>query len=218
MPEISDKPEAAGDGGGRRVQPAPAAGVIDEWVAWNVRLHRENRSWSQADLAQKMAAAGWKYHPQTVHRVESGQRKVTIGEAEALARIFGTTVDSLTWPDMVTHTSAWLGMFIARADTAFGQIVTQTRELLFDREHLERALAEIGRRGIGDHEDVRAHINDARSVLDDANPEQAVEAGREQYAEWRASAADDTWDVVSGDRFPHRFPRAPWLEVPDGES
>ena len=218
MSDIRDKPEADGDGDGRKMPASPAAGVIDEWVAWNVRLHRENRGWSQADLAQKMAADGWKYHPQTVHRVEAGQRKVTIGEAEALARIFGTTIDSLTWPDMVTHTSAWLGMFTARADAAFEQIASQTRELLFDREHLERALAEIGRRGISDHEDVLGPIDEARSVLADAAPEQAVEAGREQYEQWQASATDDSWNVASGDRFPHRFPRAPWLEVPDGES
>lgn len=189
-----------------------APGVIDEWVAWNIRMHRESHGWSQADLAQRMATLGWKYHPQTVHRIESGQRKVTIGEAEALARIFSTTVDALTWPDMVTQTSAWLGLFITRADAAFEQIVTQTRDLLFDREHLERALAEIGQRGTGDHEDVRAQVDDARSVLADAAPEQAVEAGRGKYAEWRATAPDDVWAVTGRGR----FPAAPWLEASDG--
>ena len=192
--------------------PAPP-GVIDEWVAWNIRLRREGLGWSQADLAQKMAAAGWKWHPQTVHRAEQGQRKVTIGEAEALARLFAVTVDALTWPDMVTHTSAWLGLFTARADAAFGQIAAQTHDLLFAREHLERALAEIGRRGIGALEDVRGHVDDARSVLDDAAPEQAVEAGRGQYEQWRATAPADAWEVTGRDR----FPRAPWLEASDGE-
>jgi transcriptional regulator with XRE-family HTH domain len=193
-------------------EPAPdasaAAGVIDEWVAWNIRLRREGLGWSQADLAQKMAASGWKWHPQTVHRAEQGQRKVTIGEAEALARLFAVTVDALTWPDMVTHTSAWLGLFTARADAAFEQIAAQARELLFDREHLERALAEIGRRGMAGHEDVQGPAAEARSVLEDATPEQAVEAGRGQYGQWRATAPDDAWEVTGRDR----FPRAPWLE------
>lgn len=190
--------------------PQAAAGVIDEWVAWNVRIRRENLGWSQADLAQKMAALGWKWHPQTAGRVEVGQRKVTIGEAEALARIFSTTVDRLTWPDMVTHAAAWFGVFTARADAAFEQIVTQVRELLFDREHLERALAEIDRLGIGDREGVREALEDALSVLEKSAPGQAVEAGREEYEEWRQSAPDDMWSVTGRDR----LPRAPWLEEP----
>jgi len=211
VPDIPGEPAQADD---NPASPQASAGVIDEWVAWNIRIRRENLGWSQADLAKAMADLGWKYHPQTVHRVESGQRKVTIGEAEALARIFSTTVDTLTWPDMVTHTAAWLGMFTARADAAFGQIVTQVRELLFAREHLERALAEIGERGAGALEDVRAQADEARSVLKDAGPEQAAEIGREQYAEWREGAPEDVWSVTGRDR----FPRAPWLEASDGES
>ena len=78
MPDEQDEPAA---------EAPAAAGVIDEWVAWNIRLRREGLGMSQADLAKEMAALGWKYYPQTVHRVEQGQRKVTIGEAEALARI-----------------------------------------------------------------------------------------------------------------------------------
>jgi transcriptional regulator with XRE-family HTH domain len=203
-----DEPEQADD----KDPTGPAqAGVIDEWVAWNIRIRRENLGWSQADLGKEMTALGWKWYPQTVHRVESGQRKVTIGEAEALARIFSTTVDTLTWPDMVTHTAAWFGVFISRADAAFEQIAAQARELLFDREHLERALTEVERIGIGDRDGVREVTDDARSVLDKADPEQAVEAGRQEYEAWRPGAPDDVWAVTGRDR----LPRAPWLEEPD---
>lgn len=209
MPDIPGEPAQANDN-----PPQAAAGAIDEWVAWNIRIRRDGLGLSQADLAKVMADLGWKWHPQTVHRVESGQRKVTIGEAEALARVFGTTVDTLTWPDMVTQTAAWLGMFTARADAAFGRIADQTRELLINREHLERALAEIARQGTGGHEYVQGQVGEARSVLDDAAPEQAVEAGRERYAEWLASAPADVWAATGRDQ----FPAAPWLEEPDVES
>jgi transcriptional regulator with XRE-family HTH domain len=188
-----------------------SAGVIDEWVAWNIRLRREALGWSQADLAREMAALGWKWYPQTVHRVEQGQRKVTIGEAEALARLFNVTVDALTWPDMATHTAAWLGMFTARADAAFEQIAAQAQELLFDREHLERALAEIDKHGMTAAEAVA----EARSVLENADPEQAAAAGRAQYEAWRESAPPGTWDIAQGGRQADRLPRAPWLEASD---
>jgi transcriptional regulator with XRE-family HTH domain len=165
-----------------------------------------------------MAALGWKYSPQTVNRVEHGQRKVGIGEAEALARIFGVTVDALTWPDMATHTAAWLGVFTARADAAFEQIAAQTQELLFDREHLERALAEIDLRGKGATEGAAEAIDEARSVLENADPEQAITEGRAQYEAWRESAPPGTWDVAQGGRLADRLPRAPWLEAEDGPS
>lgn len=211
MPDIPEEPGQAGDSPGG---PQASAGVIDDWVAWNVRLRREDLGLSQAELAQKMAALGWKYHPQTVHRIEQGQRKVTVGEAEALARIFSITVDALTWPNMVTHTAAWFGVFIGRADAAFERITAQTRELLFDREHLERALAEVERRKIGDQDGVREVADDARSVLDKTEPEQAVEVGREEYEAWRRGARDDVWAATGRDN----LPRAPWLEEPDGTS
>lgn len=202
-----------------------APGVIDEWVAWNVRFHRDDRGMSQADLAEKMAALGWKYHPQTIHRIESGQRKVTVGEAEALARIFGTTVDRLTWPDMMTHTVAWLSLFTDRANMAYGRIVEQAHELLFNRAHLERALAEVAGRGIAagldagePPETLQQAVADARDVLDGATPERAVQDGREDYDQWRAGAADDTWDVFSAQvRIQDRFPRPVWPEAPGGE-
>ena len=209
MPDAQDETDPA----------APAAaGVIDEWVAWNIRLRREALGWSQADLAKEMAALGWKYYPQTVHRVEQGQRKVTIGEAEALARLFAVTVDALTWPDMATHTAAWLGVFTARADAAFEQIAAQTQELLFDREHLERALAEIDERGIGAREGAAEAAGEARSVLENADPEQATAEGRAQYEAWRESAPPGTWDIAQGGRLADRLPRAPWLEAEDGPS
>ncbi len=208
---VPDIPGESLQADGSPSAPQASAGVIDEWVAWNIRIRREGLGLSQADLAKAMADLGWKYHPQTVHRIESGQRKVTIGEAEALARIFSTTVDTLTWPDMVTHTAAWFGVFAGRADAAFEQIAAQVRELLFAREHLERALEEVGRRGISDRDGVREAAEDARSVLEKAAPERAVEAGRDAYEAWRAQAPAEAWEVTGRDR----FPRAPWLEEPD---
>jgi transcriptional regulator with XRE-family HTH domain len=202
VPDDPDKPDP---------DAAAAAGVIDEWVAWNIRLRREGLGWSQAALAERMAALGWKYSPQTVNRVEHGQRKVPIGEAEALARLFSVTIDALTWPDMATHTAAWLGVFTSRADAAFGQIAAHAQDLLFDREHLERALAEIDKRGMADAE----AVDEARSVLENADPEQAVAEGRAQYEAWRESAPPGTWDIAQGGRQADRLPRAPWLEASD---
>lgn len=63
---------------------AQSAG-LDAKFAAVVRYRREQAGLSQADIAAMMAEAGYAWHPQTAHRVEHGQRKVTIGEALTLA-------------------------------------------------------------------------------------------------------------------------------------
>src|SRR5215469_1645268 len=91
------QPPATTEGG----PPGLPAGVADERFAVNVRDERERRKLSQAEVARQMAVAGWAWHPQTQQKIEAGHRKVSVGEAEALAHILGTTVDRLTWPGQV---------------------------------------------------------------------------------------------------------------------
>ena len=193
MSDARQQPSSADDSTDDAGLPHFAPGVIDDWVAANIRVHREQLDMSQADVAEKMAALGWKYYPQTVHRIESGQRKVTVGEAQALARIFNTTVDGLTWPDLAKNAAAWFDMFTDRADEAFTKIAVQVRELLFAREHLAQGVADAEQRGIGNQETVRQSLERARATLDNATPETAVEVGRADYGEWFASVRGDIW-------------------------
>jgi len=57
-------------------------------------LRRESR-YTQAALADAMTARGFRWHQNTVFRVEKGRRQVTLGEAAGLAEIFGTPLDGL---------------------------------------------------------------------------------------------------------------------------
>jgi transcriptional regulator with XRE-family HTH domain len=75
--------------------PLPSA-LADERFAVNSRERRQQLGLTQADIARQMAGRGWSYHPQTVQRIEAGDRKVSIGEAQELARILRTTTDALT--------------------------------------------------------------------------------------------------------------------------
>lgn len=193
MPDARQQPGSADDSADDTGLPHFAPGVIDDWVAANIRAYREQLGMSQADVAQKMAALGWKYYPQTVHRIESGQRKVTVGEAQALAQLFNTTVEGLTWPDLAKNAAAWFTMFADRADDAFTKIVVQVRELLFAREYLTQGLADAERRGMGDQEAVRVSLMRARATLDSATPESAVDVGQADYGAWLASVGGDIW-------------------------
>ncbi len=77
---------------------ADPAGVVDRLFAIQVRETRERLKMSQGELARQMSARGFPFYQQTVRRIEDSQRKVSVGEAKALAEILGTTIDRLTEP------------------------------------------------------------------------------------------------------------------------
>ncbi|MDQ0117444.1 transcriptional regulator with XRE-family HTH domain [Pseudarthrobacter defluvii] len=60
---------------------------------------REERGWSQSELARRMTEAGWpKYTQMTVSRTEKGERPIRLNEAEALAQVFGIEMFELWLP------------------------------------------------------------------------------------------------------------------------
>jgi DNA-binding transcriptional MerR regulator len=85
---------------------ADPAGVVDELFAIQVRKTRERLKMSQGELARQMSAHGFPYYQQTVRRVEDSQRKVSVGEAKALAKVLGTTIDQLTEPVSAEETGS----------------------------------------------------------------------------------------------------------------
>lgn len=172
--------------------PADAAPEqVDEQVAANVRMLREQAGLSLAAFAEKVAEFGWQCAPQTLHRIETRRRKVTAGEADLLARALGTTLTQLTWPDEASNTVNFINMFTGRADGAYERIAGATGQLLFARAHLERAVASARARGIDDQEHVREALTEAVAALENATPERAVETGRQDYADNYPEGAPD---------------------------
>jgi 8-oxo-dGTP diphosphatase len=77
---------------------------------------------SCAHLGQRVAARGWPYYPQTVHRLERGLRKISLGEAADLADILHTTLDRLTWATAEARTVEYLH--------SVGYAIVQTHEMV----------------------------------------------------------------------------------------
>lgn len=59
---------------------------------------RVMRDWTQDDLAQRLAAAGYAMHQTTVAKLELGTRPTSIGEILEIAAIFGVTPSELLAP------------------------------------------------------------------------------------------------------------------------
>jgi transcriptional regulator with XRE-family HTH domain len=175
-------PATTGDG-----RPSMPAGLADEQFAVNVRETRERKGMSQAALADEMRERGWPWHPQTVQKVESVQRHVRVGEAEALARIFGTSMERLTWPGTVASATALLDMSIGRAQGAWQRIARETATLLWNLNQLQTTVNEAERDDYLGSAEIREIVTEAKTVLE-ITPEDAVEQGR---ADHEALLADD---------------------------
>jgi len=65
---------------------------------------REAQGTSQATLAERMRAAGHSWHQATVWKVENGDRRVSLTEGVALARIYGVDMSVFdTTSEAVRH-------------------------------------------------------------------------------------------------------------------
>lgn len=73
-------------------QPTPEE-IEETQFRVSVKDLREQRKWSQGELARRMAAEGWTdFHQTTISRIEKGARPVRLGEARTLARLLGADV------------------------------------------------------------------------------------------------------------------------------
>ncbi|MEV8169309.1 helix-turn-helix transcriptional regulator [Microbacterium paraoxydans] len=59
---------------------------VDKTFGPTLREARERRGLSQAALAEAMQALGFDFQQQTIYKIESGNRRATIGEAAGFAR------------------------------------------------------------------------------------------------------------------------------------
>lgn len=63
--------------------------------AKSVRGMRTQRRWTQAQLAARLTDLGWRVDDSAIARIETGDRKVSIGEAFLLADTLGISLAML---------------------------------------------------------------------------------------------------------------------------
>lgn len=74
---------------------APSYGTL---IARNLLAARARARLKQADVAARMRALGFSWHPQTVGEVENGRRRVTAEEILGLAAALETSVGRIMSP------------------------------------------------------------------------------------------------------------------------
>ena len=72
--------------------------TVDEVLAQRLREVRASRMWTQDQLAEALAAAGFPIHRTTLAKIEKGRRAVSVGELFALAAVLDVSPLFLTLP------------------------------------------------------------------------------------------------------------------------
>ena len=175
-PSLSSEP----DGENEQAPSAEPAGLADERFATNIREERERQKLSQGELARRMAERGFPYYQQTIRRIEEGRRKVSVGEAKALAEILGTTMDRLTLPGQVAAAAYLMEIAIGRAQQAWDDITRGTTTLLYAHATLEHIAAQMIERDYRGSDKIREIVTAAAQAAE-MTPEAAVLAGRVNY-------------------------------------
>ncbi len=73
---------------------------IDQRFGKRVKAERDNRGWSQAEMAKMLSDKGiHPMHPTTVAKIEAGDRSVRITEAVGIADLLDVSLDTLLGRD-----------------------------------------------------------------------------------------------------------------------
>lgn len=179
MPDMQEEKKGEGTEGG---PPPIRAGVEDEWLAANVRERRTALGLSQGEVARRMSELGWPWYQQTVRRIEDGSRKAGAGEAKALSRILGTTVDRLMMPGREASTAGVLEMTAHAVFSAWENLAGWTEGLESAQRRLKHAVDEAELGPYADSPLVAGLLTEARQALS-LTAEGAVADGRGETEE-----------------------------------
>jgi transcriptional regulator with XRE-family HTH domain len=145
--------------------PLPPAGAADERVAASFSRYLAVSGMSQGELARRMSAAGWPWAQQTVSRVLDGRRKLGVGEADAVAHAFGTTVERMLMPGPESEAVGELEPATADANRAWERILHSARDLAAAQARLRGAVARAESAAYHESETVRRLAENARRAI-----------------------------------------------------
>jgi transcriptional regulator with XRE-family HTH domain len=144
----------------------------------NLRIVRERRGMSQAQLAGHMRERGYDWKQPTVARAERGGKAIGYDEADDLAIILRVSVDRFSWEPPEEAEAALVGASTVALRKAGEEVSVAVMRLLAMRHHGERSLpkAEASK-----YQRVQGAAADLRAELEAVTLEDAIEAGAELW-------------------------------------
>lgn len=165
---------------------------------------REERGWSQSELARRMVEAGWpKYTQMTVSRTEKGERPIRLNEVEALAQVFGVEMYALWNPRGLRHLS-WAVQRVTEArrdlEMAIGKYLDAQIDLAHRADSVDYAAEDVAEVSIMASELLATpeqlakliRVREAGGSIDDVSAAVTQRTSREKTAEDRFWNAPQT--------------------------
>jgi transcriptional regulator with XRE-family HTH domain len=151
---------------------------IDQNFGPTVRLVRQERDMSQEELATAVSKLGYQISQATVGKIERGDRKVTIGEAEAIARALQTSTTAfILGPSYITREVLSDRLRILRRELVDAMRVYESGQQLvaiesrdldeYDQEWLRSLVLESLEEIVADYRKDKTSENDARRHRDE---------------------------------------------------
>lgn len=136
----------------------------DVRFAQNMREARKRAGMSMSELAQRLTELGFACSQQIIDKIENQGRKVSLGEANRIARALGTTADALSRPTGLASEAFGILDAARGARAAHAGVVKQARTFR-DRQHsLSLRIDRVTRDGHAD--ELADEIARSRPVLD----------------------------------------------------
>lgn len=171
--------------------------------AAEVKKSREDRGWTQEELARKMRTFDLPYVTQsTVSRIEKLSRPVRLMEAQAITVIFGRTVHAMTNPDPREFELILIDINERASRGHYVRFKDELRETAIAQWHAEEDLATISRLYAGEELDP-----ETKAKLEH------LERNRRQFAGMLlVDQAKEIVDSVRRSRIEGTLPRATYNE------
>jgi transcriptional regulator with XRE-family HTH domain len=144
------------------------AGETARRFAANFRAARERAELTGDQVAEQMRERGYRYHQQTISRIESGGQPPKLEESAVLADIVGMSLDALLRPTELGRLAADILSGARRVREARRALAGATRRYEVDVDNLRRFIEEA--RARGKTEELRNEIRAGMSALGDPDP------------------------------------------------
>ncbi|MFJ2578432.1 helix-turn-helix domain-containing protein [Kitasatospora aureofaciens] len=149
----------------------------EENAARRLKMERESRGWSTAEVARRMSETGFPINQSSVWRIESGEppRRINLDEAIGFAKIFDITLAELVGPSGGAVSAKMLHLF-----EIFQEAANRAQDALDEMDTAESALYAYA----DQHQDAYEAIDEYTVSLSIARQEGRLPLPKGERGQW----------------------------------
>lgn len=117
-----------------------------------IRARREERGWSQQDLADAAQEAGLGWIQSTVNRIEHGERNISLDEVGSVAALLGIGIEAILDADLqrLKVRRAELGSLAKEAETEAAEAEARFKRLMVEFLDVDQAISALQKKHLAE--------------------------------------------------------------------